>query len=166
MKGSFCHVVQKTLRLPNQNQTVAKGVSCGTEWLFLLIMVCTRLEYLNQDTSAPERSKPALCTLISLILPCLLLVTTARVLRLGNSTWALSEGKASGIAQIRQWKTFKLILLFSLTATGMGSDTLWFRCSMIIPLGNMEGKRAETSSSFSGTCCKLTVHASSIYSCI
>lgn len=104
MKGSFCHVMQETLRLPNQNQSVAKGVSCGTEWLFSLITVCIRLDYLNQLVSAPERSKPALCTPISLILSCLLLVTTARVLRLRNSSWALSEGKASGIAQIRHWK--------------------------------------------------------------
>lgn len=47
MKSSFCHVGQETLRLPNQNQSVAKVISCGTEWLFLLITVCTRLEYLN-----------------------------------------------------------------------------------------------------------------------
>lgn len=104
MKGGFCHVMQETLSLPNQNQSVAKGVFCGTEWLFSLITVCTRLEYLNQLVSAPERSKPALCTPISLILPCLFLVTTARVLRLGNSSWALSEGKASGIVQIKRWK--------------------------------------------------------------
>lgn len=52
MRGSFCHVVQETLRFPNQNQSVAKGVSCGTEWSFSLITVCTRLEYLNQDTRA------------------------------------------------------------------------------------------------------------------
>lgn len=37
MRGSFCHVVQETLRFPNQNQSVAKGVSCGTEWSFSLI---------------------------------------------------------------------------------------------------------------------------------
>lgn len=104
MKGSSCHVVQEILRLPNRKQSVAKGVSWGTEWSFSLISVCAKLEYLNQDTSAhicSWKEQASSLTPISLILPHLLLVTAARALGLGNTTWALSvapEGKASGIA--------------------------------------------------------------------
>ena len=41
LNGSLCHVVLGLQGFPTETKSAAKGVTCGTEWSFSLITVCT-----------------------------------------------------------------------------------------------------------------------------